>query len=73
MNLITGDGYFDYEDHPELVTFGDFGITRGIKNQTVKIFPVRFDPVKRKIKLYKRIVFRVNFSKGGTFSQQPAR
>ena len=66
-----GDGYFDYVDHPELVTFGDFGITRGIKNQTIKIFPVRFDPVQRKIKLYKQIVFRVNFAKGGTFSEQP--
>ncbi|MFB3056723.1 MAG: C25 family cysteine peptidase, partial [Ignavibacteriaceae bacterium] len=65
-----GDGYFDYADHSEIVTFGDFGITRGIKNQTIKIFPVRFDPVQRKIKLYKRIVFRVNFAKGGTFSQQ---
>ncbi len=66
-----GDGYFDYVDYPELVGFGDFGITRGIKNQTIKIFPVRFDPVQRKIKLYKRIVFRVNFAKGGTFSQLP--
>jgi hypothetical protein len=66
-----GDGYFNYEDPPELVVFGDFGITRGIKNQTLKIFPVRFDPVQKKIKLYKRVVFRVNFAKGGTFSQQP--
>jgi hypothetical protein len=66
-----GDGYFDYDDQPELVVFGDFGITRGIKNQTIKIFPVKFDPVQRKIKLYKRVVFRVNYARGGTFSLQP--
>ncbi|MFC2094772.1 type IX secretion system sortase PorU, partial [Bacteroidota bacterium] len=64
-----GDGYFDYVDHPELVVFGDFGITRGINNQTIKIFPVKFDPAQRKIKLYKRIVFRINYAKGGSFAQ----
>jgi len=67
----VGGNYFDYQDNPELVLFGEFGITRGIKNQAVKILPVKFDPVSKKIKLYQKIVFRINYSRGGTFPQQP--
>lgn len=63
--------YYDYQDNPELILFGEFGITRGIKNQTVKIFPVKFDPVQNTIKLYQKIVFRITYARGGTFSQQP--
>ena len=67
----VGRNYFDYLDNPELVLFGEFGITRGINNQAVKILPVKFDPVSNKIKLYQKIVFRITYSRGGTFSQQP--
>jgi hypothetical protein len=67
----VGDGYFDYQENPELVLFGEIGITRGIKNQVVKIFPVKFDPASNKIKLYQKIVFRITYARGGTFSQQP--
>jgi hypothetical protein len=63
--------YFDYQDNPELVVFGEFGITRGIKNQTVKILPAKFDPLSNKIILYQKIVFRITYARGGSFSQQP--
>ena len=65
------DTYFEYQDNPELVLFGEFGITRGINNQVVRILPVKFDPVSNKIKLYQRIVFRINYAHGSTFSQRP--
>ncbi|MCZ6703323.1 MAG: type IX secretion system sortase PorU [Ignavibacteria bacterium] len=67
----VGEGYFNYVDNPELVIFGDFGITRGINNQIIKILPVKFDPSAQKIRLYKRIIFRITYSKGGTISAQP--
>ncbi|MEJ2194642.1 MAG: C25 family peptidase propeptide domain-containing protein [Ignavibacteriaceae bacterium] len=66
-----GDSYFQYQENPELVLFGEFGITRGINNQVVKILPVKFDPGSNKIKLYQRILFRINYTRGATFSQQP--
>ena len=66
-----GDSYFQYQENPELVSFGEFGITRGINNQVVKILPVKFDPGSNKIKLYQRILFRINYARGATFSQQP--
>ncbi|MCH7965799.1 MAG: hypothetical protein IH852_17890, partial [Bacteroidetes bacterium] len=67
----VGEEYFNYVDNPELVLFGGFGITRGINNQIIKILPVKFDPSAQKIRLYKRIIFRITYSKGGTISAQP--
>jgi len=67
----VGEGYFDYQENSELVLFGEFGITRGINNQVIKILPVKFDPYSSKIKLYQKIVFRINYARGGTFSKQP--
>jgi hypothetical protein len=71
FEYIVGEGYNEYRDNPELVLFGEFGITRGINNQIIRILPVKFDPVQRKIRIYKRIVFRITYSKGGTLSNQP--
>lgn len=63
--------YYNYQENSELVLFGEFGITRGINNQVIKIFPVKFDPASNKITLYQRILFRINYARGGSFSQQP--
>lgn len=64
------DDYYNYKDNPELVIFGEFGITRGVNNQTIRILPVKFDVNQRKIRLYKKIVFRITYSNGGTISKQ---
>ena len=66
----TVSGYYSYEDNPELVVFGSYGITRGIKAQMIRILPVKFDSKTREIKLYKKIVFRITYANGGTFSRQ---
>ena len=64
--FVVGDEYFSFEDNPELVLFGNFGITRRLNNQEIRILPVKFDAQTKKIKLYKQIVFRVQYGKGGS-------
>ncbi|QQS34609.1 MAG: type IX secretion system sortase PorU [Ignavibacteriales bacterium] len=55
----------DYALHSsddELVMFGEYGLIRDIKNQSLRIKPVHFDALKNKIRLYDQITFRINFS-----------
>ena len=54
--------YSSYVSSPDLVTFGDYGLLRDVKTQIVKVYPIKFDPSFNKIKLYTKIVFRINFS-----------
>ncbi len=56
------ENYFSYTSSEELAAFGEFGIIRDIKTQSIKIFPVKFDPNGGKIKLYTKIIFRINFA-----------
>jgi len=60
----TSSDYNNYINHPEVVTFSDFGIVRGLKSQVVSVHPVRYDVASGSIKLYTRIVFRINFANG---------
>ncbi|KAF0153246.1 MAG: hypothetical protein FD143_323 [Ignavibacteria bacterium] len=46
----------------DLVTFGDFGLVRNLPVQTIKVYPVHFDGASNQIKIYNKIVFRINFS-----------
>jgi hypothetical protein len=57
----TSAEYFNYEDFPELVSFGDYGISRNLGLQTIKVFPVKFDPSTNNIQLYKKIVFQIDY------------
>lgn len=65
-----GPDYFDYKEFP-LVEFGNSGISRDLIVQNILLNPVRFYPAENLIRLYKEIVFRVNFA-NGTVSQKPA-
>ncbi len=56
-----GNNYYDTEQ-TELVAFGESGYARDILVQNLIISPVQFDPVTNKIRLYKEITFRINFS-----------
>jgi len=60
----TSADYNNYKDHPEVVTFSDFGIVRGLKSQVVAVYPVKYDVASASIKLFTRIVFRINFVNG---------
>ncbi|GAB4295261.1 MAG: type IX secretion system sortase PorU [Ignavibacteriaceae bacterium] len=64
--------YFSYEPADDPVVFGEFGISRGIPVQIIRIRPVEFFPTQNKIKLYTKIVFRINFYGGSEYSSVPA-
>jgi hypothetical protein len=59
---ITTQEYFNYTDYPELVTFGDYGISRNLGIQAIRILPVKFDVKTNIIRLYKKIVFQIDFA-----------
>jgi hypothetical protein len=53
--------YFIYTDFPELASFGDFGILRGLDVQTIRLFPVKFDVSTNTIRLYSSIIFQIDY------------
>ena len=54
--------YFNYTDYPELASFGDYGIARGLGVQDIRLFPVKFDVNANTIRLYSKIVFQIDFA-----------
>ena len=56
----VNSSYNSYEDKDELVSFGEYGIARGIPVQTIIISPIFYTP--GTIKIYTRIVFQINFT-----------
>ncbi len=66
------ENYYSYKDESELVTFGEFGIMRGLPVQTIDIHPVKFNPAEGRIVLYTSITFRIDFSPAQIYSQKPA-
>ncbi len=65
-----GTNYYKYKPPDEVVTFGNFGVIRSIKVQTVKILPVKYFPGTGKIRLYNKIIFRVNFAPHQVYSNR---
>ena len=59
--------YYNYVDFPELASFGDYGIARGLGVQDIRLFPVKFDVNTNTIKLYSKIVFQIDYA-GAQFS-----
>ncbi|MCU0364340.1 MAG: type IX secretion system sortase PorU [Ignavibacteriaceae bacterium] len=53
--------YYNYVDFPELASFGDYGIARGLGVQDIRLFPVKFDVNTNTILLYSKIVFQVDY------------
>ena len=66
-NVLNGEkyeikpDYYNYVDFPELTSFGDYGISRGLSVQTIRLFPVKFDVNTSTIRLYSKIVFQINY------------
>jgi len=54
--------YFSSLPVDQIISFGEFAIVRGLPVQYFLINPVLFSPVENKIKLYTKIVFRINYS-----------
>jgi hypothetical protein len=58
-NYRAADGYNSFQEK-ELVTFGEYGLMRNLPVQSVKIYPVQFDASLNSIKIYSKIVFKIN-------------
>ena len=67
-----GNNYSTFKSKSDLVTFGDYGISRGVKTQSLILSPVKFDASNRVIRLYTKIIFKVNFSQNQKISTKPA-
>ena len=48
--------------NPELVSFGEFDLIRELQVQNINIHPVQFDPRTKTIKVYTKIIFRINYA-----------
>ena len=64
--------YYNYSADDELVSFGEFGLVRDVGAQTIEIKPIKFFPKENKIRLYKKIIFKISFSGNGQISSKPA-
>ena len=64
--------YFNTIYNDDIISFGEYGIARGLKIQSFILSPVQFNASLNTIRLYTRIVVRVNFNGGGSFSRTPA-
>lgn len=67
---FIGTDYYNNFDF-SLVEFGESGIARDIIVQNLILNPIKFFPVESKIRIYKEIIFRINFT-NANISQQPA-
>lgn len=67
-----GSDYYSSVFDDEVLEFGEFGIARGVKVQSFIISPIQFNASANLIRLYNRIIFRINFSGGSKFSRVPA-
>ena len=61
MKYEVSADYYNYEDFPELASFGDYGIARGLGTQDIRLFPVKFDVNTNTIKLYSKVVFQIDY------------
>ena len=64
--------YYNYKSSDDLVTFGDYGLARNLRTQSIIIHPVKYNAALKTIKLYTRIVFKINFSPVKVTSSKPA-
>jgi hypothetical protein len=64
--------YSAFKSNEDIITFGEFGLLRDVPSQTINLSPVKFDAVSNKIKLYTKIIFRIDFSNQGVISSTPA-
>jgi hypothetical protein len=60
FDFKPGPSYYEKQEK-ELVQFGEFGFLRDMPVQNLIINPVEYDPAIQQIKLYTKIIFRVNF------------
>ncbi len=65
-------GYMNFKQQSDIISFGNYGIMRGIPVQQFKLSPVYFDPRQREIKLYTKIIIQINYSPSQSIASIPA-
>lgn len=65
------ENYYNFNSPEDLVAFGDYGLARNLRTQSIVIHPVKYNASSKNIRLYTRIVFRINFSPVQSYSSQP--
>ena len=58
----VGEKYYSSLPVDQVIGFGEYAIVRGMPVQYFLINPVSFSPNENKIKLYTKIIFRINYS-----------
>jgi hypothetical protein len=64
--------YNFYESKEDIITFGEIGLLRDVYSQPILVNPIKFFPSQNKIRLYTKIIFKINFSTNGVISSTPA-
>ena len=72
-SYVTSPEYNNFSEEGELVYFGEFGSVRGLPVQSFIINPVYFDAPANSIKLYTKIVFRINYAPSNVVNAKPIK
>jgi hypothetical protein len=54
------ENYYSFKQD-EILTFGEYGLVRNLPVQTIKLYPINFDASARAIKVYSKIIFKINY------------
>ncbi len=68
---ISND-YYNYKPIQDIISFGKYGIMRGIPVQCFTLYPVIFYPSSNTIRLYTKIIFQINYSNQQALASKPA-
>lgn len=71
-NFKISENYNSSKPADDLVTFGEYGLSRNVPVQSLVISPVKFYPAQNKITLYTKIIFKITFSRNQVVSAKPA-
>ncbi len=62
LKYEVGENYSRFEPNNQIINFSEFAIVRGMPVQYFIINPVSFSAAEKKITLYTKIIFRINYS-----------
>lgn len=72
LKYSINENYYNSDFGEDLISFGEYGIARRIKIQSFNISPVQFNASLSTIRLYTKIVVKINFSDGSNYAKTPA-
>lgn len=70
FDIKKAPDYSSTKNKLELVSFGEYGLLRGLGTQVVVISPIDFDAGSNQIKLFTKIIFKVNFGNQKSLSSK---